>query len=91
MTYFIGYDISDSEQRCRTASLLENYGVRIQYSFFQCELDPKTMEEVFSKLKRFIDPEYDSLHVYPVCKDCLNLKIVLGKNRICEEHKYLII
>lgn len=49
------------------------------------------MEDVFSKLKRFIDPEYDSLHVYPVCKDCLNLKIVLGKNQICEERKYLII
>lgn len=91
MTYFIGYDISDSEQRCRTASLLENYGVRVQYSFFQCELDSKTMEELFSKLKRFIDPKSDSLQIFPVCKDCLNLKIILGKNKVHEEQQYLII
>ena len=91
MTYFIAYDISDSEQRSTVAKILENVGPRIQNSFFQCELDVQEMEALFLKLTEYIDPACDRLHIYPICKDCLRLKKTLGKNKIYEEQHYLVL
>lgn len=38
MIYFISYDIADGKRRRRAARTLENYGLRVQLSFFECEM-----------------------------------------------------
>ena len=91
MTYYIAYDMSDYEARTKIARLLENIGIRIQYSVFLCELDPCYMEEIFKQLSVFIDPECDSLHVYPVCKACLQGLKVLGKPLSFSEAAYQVL
>lgn len=91
MTYFIGYDISNSEHRIAIAKILENHGIRIQYSFFYCELEPKQMENLFQQLSAVLDPQYDSLHIYPVCKNCLKSRRTLGNNPFSPDPPYRIL
>lgn len=79
MIYYIAYDISDTDARTKTAQLLENIGTRIQHSLFSCELAPAHLDDVFEQLSLLIDPECDSLHIYPVCHTCVQGIKVLGK------------
>lgn len=45
MTYVISYDIESNKIRTKLAKLLEGYGVRIQYSVFECNLSDKRFKK----------------------------------------------
>lgn len=45
MTYVISYDIESNKIRTKLAKLLEGYGVRIQYSVFECSLSDKRFKK----------------------------------------------
>ena len=91
MIYYIAYDISDTDARTQTAKKLESLGTRIQHSLFMCELAPDQMETVFNQLSALIDPECDSLHIYPVCKECLQGQKILGKPVASPVPSYVIL
>lgn len=85
MLYLISYDISSEKKRNRTASLLEDVGIRVQYSLFECFLsaDQKTILE--SKLKRCINPDTDSIRLYPICSSCSSRALILGKKVLFDD------
>lgn len=37
--YLIIYDITDNKRRRKVSKILEKYGIRIQFSAFECELN----------------------------------------------------
>ena len=39
MIYFISYDVSNPKRLNKVAKTLENFGIRIQFSFFECEME----------------------------------------------------
>ena len=82
MTYFISYDIADHKRRYRVAKILESYGIRVQYSFFQCDADRRLLEQMIGSLLDVIDDKEDSLLVYPVCEDCLAKAEELGRKNL---------
>ena len=83
MTYFISYDIADHKRRYKVAKTLENYGLRVQYSFFQCDVGKRLLEQIISSLLDLIDDKEDSILVYPVCEECLSKAEELGKKNLC--------
>ena len=50
--YLISYDICGDKKRRNIAKELENYGKRVQYSVFECDLDKSKFDELYQKLKR---------------------------------------
>ena len=40
MVFLVAYDIPDDGTRTQVANELENWGDRVQYSVFECDLDP---------------------------------------------------
>lgn len=65
----ITYDVatSDSAGRRRlrrVARLCQNYGQRVQYSVFECQIDPAQWVTLRAKLIREIDENADSLRFY---------------------------
>jgi CRISPR-associated protein Cas2 len=70
MIYMICYDISDPKRLQKTAKILENLGIRIQKSFFQCEIEDKKKEVLVSQVLKVIKPKKDYFYVYPLCEDC---------------------
>ncbi|AFZ47045.1 CRISPR-associated protein, Cas2 family [Cyanobacterium stanieri PCC 7202] len=64
--YIVVYDITDDKRRKKIADILEGYGVRVQYSVFECVLNVKQYRELKKKLKRVFKQEEDNLRFYPI-------------------------
>ena len=68
MMMLVSYDVAkdeNGEKRLRkVAKILENYGQRVQYSVFECLVDPGQWVELKKKLIDESNPEFDSLRFY---------------------------
>ncbi|GAK59340.1 CRISPR-associated protein Cas2 [Candidatus Vecturithrix granuli] len=65
------YDIKNDQRRTKIHDLLKNYGERIQYSVFECELNRKEYQQLRDALDPLIDvEETDSVRFYRLCREC---------------------
>ena len=69
MMVLISYDVAtetgDGKARLRrVARACRDYGQRVQYSVFECEVDPATLVKLRARLLKLINPEHDSLRFY---------------------------
>ena len=69
MMVLISYDVATTDQEGqrrlrRVAQVCKNYGQRVQYSVFECILDPAQWTRMRQRLADVIDPEQDSLRFY---------------------------
>ncbi len=69
MLVLVSYDVSttdaDGPKRLhRVAKACQNYGQRVQYSVFECILDPAQWAFLKQRLIDLIDKEVDSLRFY---------------------------
>lgn len=68
MMMLVSYDVARDENGAKrlrhVAKLLEDYGQRVQYSVFECLVDPAQWIELKNKLLKEINPDYDSLRFY---------------------------
>ncbi|OUO94107.1 CRISPR-associated endonuclease Cas2 [Cloacibacillus sp. An23] len=69
MLVVVSYDVntqSEGGQKRlrRVAKLCEKYGQRVQFSVFECLVDPVQWTELKFQLEKMIDKETDSLRYY---------------------------
>jgi len=69
MMVLVSYDVSFADKEGprrlrRVAKVCKNYGQRVQYSVFECIVDPALWTLMRQKLVDEIDPEQDSLRFY---------------------------
>lgn len=69
--YLVVYDITDDKRRKKIADILEGYGVRVQYSVFECVLNVKQYRDLTKRLKRVFKQEEDNLRFYPISNHTL--------------------
>jgi len=91
MIYMICYDISDPKRLRKTAKIIEGFGIRVQYSFFQCEMPMDKLEKMKSKVLEIIDTDYDNFFVYPLCEDCSRKSIVFGNKDVIKLQTFEIV
>ena len=84
MLILIGYDIADPKRLSKVAKTCENYGLRVQYSFFECHLEQPLFERLWDKLNTLIDPEHDRLVAYQLDHLSANRTLTAG-NMVCAE------
>ena len=82
MIYMICYDIADAKRLGKASKVLENYGVRIQKSFFQCEITKGMAKKLTEDLLHVINKSEDKLSVYPLCDNCLKNAAIDGNGEI---------
>jgi CRISPR-associated protein Cas2 len=70
MLTVIAYDITDPRRLKRIANISEDYGVRVQYSVFECRLEADKFDRFWDELVAAIDPTTDRLVAYKVCVAC---------------------
>lgn len=92
MFYVICYDIVNDKRRRRIVKYLESYGVRIQYSVFESELNKNQLGKLIKGLKKEMDKKNDSIRIYALCAECRKqiMSIGLDKGRFYDED-YIII
>ena len=66
MLTIVAYDITQQKRLARVAKVCEDYGVRVQYSLFECRLDENDFNEFWLQLLAEIDEDEDRLVAYRV-------------------------
>ncbi len=80
--YLVSYDITNDRTRRKIAKELENYGRRVQYSVFECDLDKKRFEKMYRKLLLLMEGRSeDSVRIYTLCANCVEKLITIGVPR----------
>ncbi len=69
MMVIVSYDVStkskSGQKRLRkVAEICINYGIRVQYSVFECLVDPAQWERLKNELLSIYNPEEDNLRFY---------------------------
>ena len=70
---------------------LKDFGRRVQFSVFECDVDGAGLEELSTRLAREIDGGEDSVRVYRICGGCFEVMAVLGKGDKYEKKAYFIV
>jgi CRISPR-associated protein Cas2 len=67
-TFFaICFDVADKHRLRKVAIALEDHGIRVQNSLFECYLDESELENLKSKLTGIIDAKVDHVRFYTLC------------------------
>ena len=77
--YLVAYDITDNKRRKKIADILEGYGPRVQYSVFECVLNPKQYKQLQTRLKKVFRSEEDNLRFYPISDHTLKQVEIWGE------------
>lgn len=65
VTYDIALGAPGDQRRLRhVAKICEDYGQRVQYSLFECLVEPAQWVTLRTALEKVIDPKRDSLRFY---------------------------
>ncbi|MBK6434382.1 MAG: CRISPR-associated endonuclease Cas2 [Anaerolineae bacterium] len=72
------YDIPDDRRRTKVMQTLLDFGRRVQYSVFECDLKAKDLDRLLKKLGRLVDKTEDSVRFYFLCESCLPKALAMG-------------
>ena len=67
----ICYDTPSTKRRNKIASLLEGYGVRVNYSVFEVSANDTKLKILETELIKLLKPKEDNLRIYHICEACL--------------------
>lgn len=77
--WVIAYDTPSNRRRRKFAQLLEGYGLRVQWSVFECELRSEQLQRLRQRLERLIVDAEDSVRFWPVPERSSQQVIHLGR------------
>ena len=63
MLIIVSYDIVDDKRRTKLAKKLCDFGKRVQYSVFECDLSKEQLKDMTQKALKQINLEEDSLRI----------------------------
>jgi len=79
MFWIVCYDITDDKRRTKVVKIMESYGMRAQYSVFECDMSDRQQMRMKAQLEKVIDPEEDDIRFYPLNQADIKRVRTLGK------------
>ena len=70
MQILITYDIANTKNRTKLSTLLEGYGLRVNYSVFELDITKKHLKVLIDNMKKLTEKD-DSVRVYRFSKDTI--------------------
>ncbi len=68
--YLLTYDVREAGRLRLTCRVVNNYGIRVQYSVYRCRLLDMELERLRWELARIMTPE-DDLMIVRLCPGCV--------------------
>lgn len=75
----VAYDITNDKRRQKIAKALETYGIRSNFSVFECVITESQLKAMQVKLNKIADPHSDCILYYYLCKLCVGKREVFGR------------
>jgi len=91
MYVMVSYDVVDDKRRNKLMNFLKDFGVRVQYSVFECDIKEEMFEKMKKGVEEIIDKKEDRVRYYPICKACLKRIVISGWGEIKEDEGFEII
>ena len=66
MLHLIAYDITSDRRLRRVARICEDYGIRVEKSVFECDLDDPVFDEMWRRLSAVACKDEDRIVDYPI-------------------------
>lgn len=79
MTVIVAYDVSSDRRRAKIEKLLKDYGQRVNYSVFECDIEKAFYPELRKKTSFLINRKEDRVLFYPLCLECLKKRNYEGR------------
>lgn len=90
MFYIVSYDIPDDKKRNRLAKIMLDFGARVQYSVFECNMDDKLLDTMLKRVVKIVSDE-DSVRIYALCGKCLGTVKILGRGNLTKDEDVYIL
>lgn len=81
----VSYDISDDKRRRKVMQTLEDFGRRVQYSVFECLLQPAELARLRKRLKPHVRDPQDSIRFYFLGAEDVPRILVLGSGSVTQD------
>ena len=91
MFIVVSYDIRNDRTRNKISKTMLDYGTRIQYSVFECNLTKNQIQKMTMELKDLLDEDEDSIRIYYLCDSCLKKTKVFGIGEITRDKEVYIV
>lgn len=85
MLRVIAYDITEPKRWQRIVTLCQDFGVRVQYSLFECWLEDAEFERLWAGLQAEINPATDRLIAYHLDAAAVRRRQGAGQTMILSE------
>ncbi len=80
----VSYDISSDRRRLKVMKLLEGYGDHVQFSVFECRLEPGDLDTLRRKLKKLAGRQ-DSVRLYYLGQNDVGRIEIIGTGMVLPE------
>ncbi|MBU1668195.1 CRISPR-associated endonuclease Cas2 [bacterium] len=80
MKLLLTYDISNTKNRTKVATLLESYGYRVNFSVFELDIKKPKLEALLKSIKKLCD-KHDSVRIYAFSADTIEKSYDLNPKR----------
>lgn len=91
MLIVVSYDLPNDRRRTKLAHNLKDFGVRVQYSVFECILEAEQVDALRVRITRLIDPSEDRVRIYRFCEDCGTKTELLGLSEPTEDRDVYVL
>jgi CRISPR-associated protein Cas2 len=88
--YVVSYDIESDRRRTKIAKTLEDFGQRVQFSVFECRLNPKDLVRMQERVEELINRKTDSLIIYRLCESCTPEIYRVGVKKTLDRSDYIV-
>jgi CRISPR-associated protein Cas2 len=91
MMMIIAYDIAHPRRLQRVAKVLKDYGLRVQNSIFEVNINPTTFRDLRRRTEEHLDFLEDGVKYFPLCGRCRGLVLNIGPAAGEEQRDLLIV
>ena len=90
MFLVVSYDIPDDRRRTKLHRHLKGFGMRVQYSVFECVLDEPEVARLQTIVRQTIKHGEDHVRYYRLCENCVSRIIALGGTVTEAQRTYVV-
>ena len=80
--YIVVYDVVGNKRRTKISELLEKYGLRVNYSVFECMFTDGQLKKVQHGIAEIAHLDEDTIIYYPCCVNCYSKVVYQPCRRI---------
>lgn len=86
--FVICFDVRDKRRLRRVSNEMENFGMRVQRSVFECHLNDHDLNALKARLSKLIDDSEDHVRYYTLCPKDRPQILVEGDDGVTVDYDY---